>query len=303
MKAVVYEKFGGPEVLQVRQMDTPEPGPDQVLCDVAAAGVNPFDWKLRRGYFASFFDFAFPVVTGMDFAGTVTEVGANVTRFAVGDRVFGMNLLVPMKHGSYAEKTIASEAVLARLPDALSFTEGAALPMPTLTAAQAVRGLEAGQVCLIQAGAGGVGAVAIQLARRAGAKVYTTASVANHDRVRQLGADVVIDYRAEDFSKAIDEPLDLIVDSVGGDTLARSYDLLAPQGKLVSLVEPPDASRYEGRMFGTSPDGTQLQDLALLFADGTLQVAPIETRSLDEAAAAQSDCEAGRVHGKLVLSV
>ncbi|MEM6995132.1 MAG: NADP-dependent oxidoreductase [Myxococcota bacterium] len=294
MKAMLYEAFGGPEVLRLGEVDEPRPADGELLVEVAYAGVNPFDWKLRRGYFGSMFEFVFPVVAGMDFAGTVTRVAGDVRGFAVGDRVMGMNFSLPMRGGSYGEFTAVAAAQVAAVPRGMSLERAAALPMAALTAAQALAELKSGDVCLIQAGAGAVGTVAIQLAKRAGAKVYTTASASNLGFVRSLGADVAIDYRAQDFAHEIDEPLDRIVDCIGGDVLAKSYDLLAPGGTLVSMVEPPDPTRYDAPMFGVVSQGEQLAPLARTFADGGLVAPRFETRPLAEGAQAHADSEAGR---------
>ena len=315
MRAVVFDKFGGPEVLELREIETPQPGLGQVLIEVRYAGVNPIDWKIRRGYFESFFQYEFPVVTGFDVAGVVKDVGPDAGRFKPGDRVFGMNLFEPIRHGAYAELTIAPEAVLATLPDALSFADGAALPLASLTARHAVMDfgeLESGQACLVHAAAGGVGSIAVQLAKNAGARVYGTASVKNRDYVMRLGLDHFIDYTAEDFTAVISaaEPdgLDLIVDAVGGETLGKAYPLLKTGGRLASLVDYPsdEIAQHHGveaKFMGTVPDGEQLEDFASQFGRGDLKLPDLTEHPLEKAVGAQQQSEAGHARGKVVLAI
>lgn len=303
MKAVVYDGFGGPEVLQMREVEVPLAEGDRVQVAVQAAGVNPFDIKLRRGDFASAFEFRFPVCAGMDFAGVVTACGPDAAGFEVGDRVCACVIDVPISRGAYAEVAVAPAPLLAKVPPAISLRQAAALPMAGLTAWQALEGLRAGQRVLVHAGAGGVGGYAIQLAKRAGAFVYTTASARNHEYVRALGADHPIDYTHEDLRTAIGRPLDRVVDTVGGDVLAGAYDLLAEGGVLVPLVQPPDPARSPASMLALRPDGVRLRQLLALAAAGELRWPTIDTRPLREAGRAHAHSEAGHVQGKLVLEV
>jgi NADPH2:quinone reductase len=206
MHAVIIRQTGGPEVFEYAEIDTPDPGPGEVLVRVAYAGVNPADWKNRQGYLAQYRPYVFPYVVGFDAAGVVAAVGEGVSGFAEGDRVF-----TPTNHGqggqgSYAEYAIASVDRVARIPDTLGFREAAALPVAALTAWQGLfdrGGLQAGQMAMIHGGSGGLGSFAVQFARLAGARVAASCSTPNVDYLCDLGVERVIDYREEDISAAI----------------------------------------------------------------------------------------------------
>ncbi|MBF4630945.1 NADP-dependent oxidoreductase [Clavibacter michiganensis subsp. phaseoli] len=249
MKAVVLTAYRKPLVVA----DVPEPtvGSHDVLVRVEAAGLNHLDEKLRAGEFRSISPLRLPTVLGHDVAGTVLEVGSAVRAFRVGDEVFGR--VRDGRIGTFAERVAVDEADLAPVPERLSLVEAASLPLVALTAWQAlvVRGkVGPGQRVLVHAGSGGVGSIAIQLAAHLGATVATTAGAANADFVRGLGADVVIDHRAEDFAERL-SGYDLVLDSRGGDDLDRSLRVLAPGGLAVGISGPPDPDF--ARAAGLSP--------------------------------------------------
>lgn len=303
MRAIEQVASGGPEVLQPVELPVLQAQPGEVLLRVAAAAINPIDWKRRergRG--------PFPFVPGYDVAGVVVAVGEGVEGWPCGDAAVGW--LWRGRQGGYAEYVPVPVADLARKPPALSFREAAAFPLVALTAWGVLFDegrLQPGQRVLIHAGAGGVGSIAIQLAKRHGAYVITTASARNHDYVRALGADEAIDYAAVDFASAVRD-VDLVLDAVGGDTLSRSVGVLRRGGRLVSIVATPDAAacaaagiHCAARDLDPAP-GT-LAAIAERFARGELSL-PVERHfPLAEAASAQELNRAGRTRGKIVLDV
>lgn len=238
VRAFVVDKYKGP----LHEAEVPEPtaGDRDVLVRVAAAGLNQLDEKIRTGEFKQILPYKLPLPLGHDVAGTVIEVGAAVRGFKPGDAVYGR--VRDGRIGTFAERIAVDEADLALSPSTISAVEAASLPLVALTAWQAlvVRGnLQPGQKILIHAGAGGVGSIAIQLAKHLGATVATTAGGSSADFVRSLGADVVIDYRAQDFEKEI-FGYDLVLDSLGGENLEKSLRILRPGGKAIGISGPPD---------------------------------------------------------------
>ncbi|TDW92786.1 alcohol dehydrogenase [Kribbella pratensis] len=249
MRAFVVKQYKGP----VQQADVPEPvvGEHDVLVQVRAAGLNMLDEKIRAGEFRRILPYKLPLILGNDVAGTVLGVGAKVRGFRLGDEVYAR----PGKDriGTFAERIAVAEADLALKPASVSLEEAASLPLVALTAWQALveRGnLQPGQRVLIHAGSGGVGTVAIQLAKYLGATVATTVSAGNADFVRELGADFVIDYRSQDFEQLV-EGYDLVLDSLGGKNLEKSLRVLRPGGKAIGIAGPPDAAF--GREVGANP--------------------------------------------------
>jgi NADPH:quinone reductase-like Zn-dependent oxidoreductase len=310
MKAVRQEEVGGPEVLRLVEVERPEPGPTEVLVRVRAAGVNPTDWKFRaRGGWVG----TPPFVLGWDVSGVVEALGPGAALLRPGDEVFGM-LRYPTGHGAYAEYVVAPARTFVRKPPSLDFVRAAAVPLAGLTAWQALvdtAGLEAGQRVLVHAAAGGVGHLAVQLAKARGAYVLGTASAAKHEFVRSLGADEVIDYRAVDFAEAAGE-VDVVLDTIGGEYGLRSLATLRIGGVLVSLVlsQPGEGLAEAAAERGVrtesilvEPDHTALSALADLLAEGRLKVHVEQTFPLADAAKAHELGETGRVTGKLVLTV
>lgn len=240
MKAWFIRSYGGPEVLDAGELPEPTVGPRDVLIEIRAASVNPIDWKIRQGALRPLIKYAFPLILGNDLSGEVIAVGSEVTRFQVGDQVFART--DKQRIGTFAERIAMSEDEVAKKPERLGHAEATALPLVGLTAWQAfvdVGHLEPGHKVLIHAGAGGVGTVAIQLAKHLGAHVAATASEPKHALLRELGADTCIDYRHEDFA-ARGKEYDLVLDSVGGDTLKKSFAVVRPGGLVVSIAGVPD---------------------------------------------------------------
>lgn len=317
MKAVYYEKHGGPEVLQIGERPVPEPGDNQVLVQVAAAAVNPIDRRLRSGELQEYITRTFPVVPGWDLAGRIVKVGANVTDWQIGDEVLGLAFTWSIQHGSYAEYAPIDASSIAVKPSSLSFLEAASLPLVSLTAWQALAEfgeLAAGKTVLIQAGAGGVGSVAIPMAKRLGAKVYTTARAANFDYVRSLGADEVIDYTVSDYRQVIrehePEGVDLVLEALLGEGIAEDAIRLAKTGGAVAYLnnEPPEMAEIAERNIKAEflhhrPDGAMLTELVALFESGSLMIPKIELITLDAAQEAHRRSESGRTVGKLVFRI
>ena len=315
MKAMIIEEYGGPQNLKEAEVPDPAPGDDQVLIEIVCAGVNPVDWMIREGLAAEAYPFEFPIILGSDAAGTIAAVGRNVADFAVGEKVFVASSKESDPNGSYAEYIAADAVSVAPIPGNLSFAQAAGVPLAALTAWQALfdfAGLAAGNAVLVHAGAGGVGSFAIQFAKHAGATVLTTASRVNHGYVTELGADVAVDYRAEDVVAAVKAThqggIDVVLDTVGGEAQRAAFAVLKPGGVLVSIVEPPDPALAEQHRVKAddivySADGRQLREIAALIEAGAVKPAAIKEIPLDEAARAQVASRAGHVRGKLVLRV
>src|ERR1700748_436636 len=241
MKAAYIERHGGPDVLKYGDMPDPVAGPGQVVVDIVAASVNGADWKVREGKSGQLSHF--PYILGRDFSGAVSALGESVADLRVGDEVFAV--CDAGQEGAYAEKIAIKAAIVAKKTDALSHVDAAALALAGLTADVTLEDtlkLKKGETILIQGGAGGVAAFAIQLAKHLGARVITTASAANHDYVRQIGADEIIDYNAVDFTEAV-TGCDAVFDTVGGDVAQRSYKVLKPGGRAAFIASGPKAPK------------------------------------------------------------
>src|SRR5512139_1006389 len=230
VRAMVIEAFGGPERLKAAEVPTPVAGDEEVLIALACTSVNPVDWKIGEGMLADMFPHSFPLIPGWDAAGTVSAVGRNADRFKTGDKVFAYCRKPQIQFGTYCEYVAVHESAVALMPGNLGFAEAATVPLTGLTAWQSLfdtAKLSGGEKILIHAGSGGVGSLAIQLAKHAGATVYTTARAVNHDYVRSLGADVAIDYAKENFVDVLRkrEPggIDVVYDTIGGHVQQRSY--------------------------------------------------------------------------------
>ncbi|MGI5132988.1 NADP-dependent oxidoreductase [Pseudonocardia sp. CA-107938] len=310
MRAVGQRVFGGPEVLQEIELERPEAAAGEIVVRVRAAGVNPTDWKHRAGLTGR----PTPVpVLGWDVSGTVAQVGSGVTLFAPGDDVFGM-LPYPRRPGGYAEYATAPTRSFTRVPANLDHVGAAALPLAALTAHQALvdtADLQPGQRVLVHAAAGGVGHLAVQLAKARGAHVIGTAGAAKHDLLRRLGADELIDYRTTAFDAVLDG-IDVVLDTLAGDVRTRSLEVLRPGGILVSLVadgtEPAAARRAAARgvrMAGlmVEADHAGMRAVAALVEQGELRPHIAATFPLADAAAAHALGERGRTTGKIVLTV
>ena len=318
MKAVFYTEHGTPDVLQVGELPTPVPQEGQVLVRVHAAAVNPIDRRLRGGELQEYISRTFPVVPGWDFAGDIVEIGPGVAGdWQVGDKVMGLAFTWAIQHGTYAEYVPVDATAIAHIPDGADYYQAAALPLVSLTAWQSLQEygeLSAGQTALIQAGSGGVGSVAIPMAKHLGATVYTTCSAANADYVRERGADVVIDYTSEDYAAVIrdksPEGVDLVLETLLGDGIAETAIGLARDNGVVVFMnnEPPEMEEIARRGIKTQflhhrADGAMLAELGQLYESGALPLPPIEVLPLSAAAEAHRRSESTRTRGKLVLSL
>ncbi|WP_309073780.1 NADP-dependent oxidoreductase [Paenarthrobacter sp.] len=329
MKAFVLTQYKKP----LQQIDVPEPelGDRDVLVDVKAAGLNQLDEKIRLGEFKQILPYKLPQVLGHDVAGVVLQVGAKVRSFKPGDEVFAR----PGNDGigTFAERIAVAEEDLAIKPATISMDEAGSLPLVALTAWQALveRGsVRPGQKVLIHAGAGGVGSIAIQLAKYLGATVATTVSAGNKDFARDLGADVVIDYRTEDFAESLHD-YDLVLDSLGGENLERSLTVLKPGGKVIGIAGPPDAAfarqlganallrgvmtlfssgvRRKAKRLGVTYEflfmqasGKQLREIAGLIDAGDIKPVVGRVVPFDQTSEVLAALEKGGVRGKTVVS-
>jgi NADPH:quinone reductase-like Zn-dependent oxidoreductase len=307
MKAVVIHKYGGPEVLKYEDVPRPEPKDDQFLIRVIAAGVNPVDGMIRSGMFANEHR-AFPIILGSDVAGIVEKVGSKITKFKAGDPVFAYVSLD--KTGGYAQYALATEREAAPKPRSLTYVEAAAVPIVATTAWQALvdtAKLGRGQTVLVHGGSGGVGSFAIQIAKARGAKVIATASTANQELLKQLGADVAIDYTKQKFEDTAKD-VDVVLDSIGKDTLARSYGVVKKGGIIVSIVARPDKGELEkhgirGAALSVDPNGDELNEIGKLIDDKKIKVIVSQTFPLSEVIKAQEQVASGHTRGKIVLKV
>jgi NADPH:quinone reductase-like Zn-dependent oxidoreductase len=303
MKAVFIRAVGGPEVLQFGDLPRPEPGPNELQIRVYAAGVNPADWKIREGHLGKP---TFPEIMGIDFSGVIETAGPGVRNFNPGEAVFGT---VEDKSGSYAEYALTTVPRVARKPESLDHVHAAALPVASLTAWQALfdkANLAAKQRVLIHAAAGGVGGFAVQFAKWKGAHVIGTASSQSAAFVRELGADEVIDYRSAKFEE-VARDVDVVFDTIGGDTQERSWRVLKRGGILVSVVQPPaeETAKTHGVqgvfLVCDQKRGDQLARIAELVVSGQVKVRVEKVLPLREARRAQELSQSGHAHGKIVL--
>ncbi|TAL90854.1 MAG: NADP-dependent oxidoreductase [Rhodanobacter sp.] len=306
MKAAFFMKNGGPEVMQYGDVPDPVAGPGQVLVDVHAASVNAADWKVRAGSYAPITEF--PYVPGRDFSGIVSALGAGVTDLAVGDAVFGVCDVG--QEAAYAEKLAIKSAIVARKPDSLSHVECAALALTGITALCAIEDtlqLKSGETILIQGGAGGVASFAIQVAKHIGARVITSASAANHDYLRGLGADQIIDYHKQDVTKVV-SGCDAMFDTVGGDVAMRSFAVLRPGGRAAFIASgntAPVSPRADVKSLRpkVGRDRAHLERILALVAAGVVHIPEITLYALKHAAAAHRVSEGRHLRGKLVFKV
>jgi NADPH:quinone reductase-like Zn-dependent oxidoreductase len=272
-RAVLIRAYGGAQVAQVSRIEQPTPEQGQVLVRVKAAGVNGIDWKIREGQVRNAFALPLPIVLGAEMAGVIEAVGPGASRFSVGDRVMAaMGAL-----GAYAEFVTVNEASLSLTPEALDDIHAAAMPVAAVAAWNSLHHagpIRAGQRILIHGAAGGLGAYAVQYAKRAGAEVFATAGTADLDYVRSLGADSVIDYQSQRFENIV-HAIELVLDYVGGEVLDRSWQVLSQDGVVVGTSSPDILSRTpanrRGLWFMNKPDPQLLEKLAREVASGTLQ--------------------------------
>jgi NADPH:quinone reductase-like Zn-dependent oxidoreductase len=308
MKAAYFEKFGGPEVLQYGDLGDPVAAVDEVIVDVHAASVNAADWKFRAGEYARHAQVKFPQVPGRDFSGVVASVGANINDLKVGDAVFGV--LEAGREGTYAEKIAIRGAVIAKKPESLSHIHAAALALTGLTAIDSLENtlqLKRGETILIQGGAGGVAGFAIQLAKYLGARVITTTSAANVDYVRGLGADQVIDYHAQDFTKVVKD-CDAVFDTVGGEVAQKSFAVLRPGGRAAFIASGAQAPRpSRGDVTALRPPVPRsrqaMERVAELYTTGAVRPPEVRLYRLSQAAEAHRLSQGRHFRGKLIFQV
>ena len=332
VQAVLTERYGDNDRVQLREIDPPRIGPKDLLVRVRAASINPLDSKIRDGKVKTLLHYSFPLLLGNDLSGEIVDIGSDVTRFAKGEAIYAR--LDKERIGAFAELAAVSERAAARKPSNLSHVEAASLPLVGLTSWQALLELgrlERGQKVLIHGGSGGVGTFALQLARHVGATVYTTASARNHELVTRLGADVAIDYRQQRFED-VAKDCDLVFDTQGGETLLRSFSCVRPGGVVVSVGGVPDAKF--ARAWGLNPllvlalgmmtrkvtsaakkqgarfeylfmraDGAQLAQITALVEQDVIKPVLDRTYPLAQAKDALAYSESGRATGKVVLEV
>jgi alcohol dehydrogenase len=292
MKSIQIERYGSSDVMEVNNTASiPSPSPGKILVNVKASGVNPADWKVREGYFQQMAPLQFPSTLGMDFSGVIKQLGENVpSDFKQGDEVYGQASVLRGGSGAFAELALVDKDTIAHKPKSLNHLEAAALPLVGVSAWQALIeniGLSKGQKILIHGGAGGIGSMAIQLAKHLDAYVATTVSTNDKQFVQELGADQVIDYKTEDFEDIIND-CDAVFDTVGGDTYRRSFKVLKDSGIIVSMLEQPNSElmnqhRVKALFQFTPVNRQRLTSLAQWVDQNNIKVIVDKTFSLDEA--------------------
>jgi NADPH:quinone reductase-like Zn-dependent oxidoreductase len=306
MKAIVVHEYGSPEVARFEDAPVPAPKENEALVKVIAAGVNPADALAVSGKHAKEWGTQLPLVPGYDIAGTVVKIGAAVTKLKPGDAVYGY----PLMGGGWAQYCAVAETDAALTPKSATFTEAAAVPLAALTAWQALVdtiGLKSGQTILIQGGSGGVGSLAVQLAKLRGARVLATASTANQEMLKQLGVDVAIDYTKQKFEE-IARDVDAVLDTVGGETFIRSCKVVKKGGIVCTLVgaeRPAGIEHLDIRVVGlwVKPNAEQLSEIAKLIDEKKLKPMVTEELPLSEGVRALKQAETHHTRGKMVLKV
>lgn len=315
MQAVVLPKFGETELFELQDIERPSPGPGEVLVRVVASGTNPVDTKLRAG--GSWAGLNPPVVLGYDAAGVVEEVGPGVTDFQAGDEVYYTPEIFNNQRGSYAEYNVAPASIMARKPANLSFAEAAAIPLAGGTAWEAVirrLQLQPGETVLIQGGAGGVGSFAVQFARAAGGRVLATAGSDNQETLRELGADVALDYTKDDVVERVKEETagrgaDAVFETAGENRVARSLPALRPFGRIATILPPQGdlTALYLNNMtlYGVflTREGQRLDEMRAVFERGQARPLVDQVLPLEDVGKAHARLETGHGRGKVVLQV
>lgn len=307
MRAITYDTFGSADVLSLTDVPEPHIGPDVVVIETKAVGLNPVDWKVRQGYLEGVIDTVLPAIPAWDVAGVVVKVGLDTPEFSVGDEIFAYARKDTVHDGALAERMAVPVRTAALKPRSLTFEEAAAVPLAGLTALQSVRraGVSAGDTVLIHGGAGGVGGFGIQLAVLAGATVVATASDANHDYLRSLGATPVAygEGLSERALAAAPGGYDVVIDFAGGASLDSTPAVLKPGGRVVSIADSRARSEFGGQYVWVRPSQADLTELARLFDAGALRVEVAQVFPFDDAADAFRRLESGHVRGKVVVRV
>lgn len=307
MKAIRIHAYGEPEVLIYEDAPKPEPKEGEVLIRVHATSINPIDWKIRSGYMKTMVDLPVPLILGWDASGEVVSTGVGVTEFKAGDAVYTM---LGMKAGAYAEYVTVSASLVTLKPQSLNYIHAAAVPLVSLTAWQALfdlAGLKEEQRLLIHGAAGGLGSTAVQLAKAKGAYVIGTASSNNVEFLQQLKADEVIDYRTTKFEDIVRD-IDVVFDTVGGETLERSFSVLKKGGFLVSAVNSPSeavstAHSVQGAKVFAKPNAARLKEVAALIDAGLVKTIVETILPLKEVRKGHESSQSGHTRGKIVLQV
>jgi NADPH:quinone reductase-like Zn-dependent oxidoreductase len=308
MKAIQFQEYGGPEVLTLGEVPAPSPGADEVCVRTIASSLNPFDGKLRAGMFKDSIPLQLPIIPGWEASGLVESVGAHITRFKPGDAVFTYPAFNP--GGTYAEFFVAKAAHVAMKPRTISFTEAAAIPMTAQTAWTALIGVgevAAGQRVLIHGAAGGVGSMAVQLAKWRGAYVIGTGSGESRALAESLGVDEFIDYRTTQFKDVV-HGVDLVLETIGGQTQEDSWGVLRAGGILIATAQPPTPERAKAagvraQFINTQPNADALEQIGSLADLGKLRPIIGKEFSLAQAAQAHALMHSGKANGKIVLQV
>ena len=308
MRAVVIEKYGGVDVLEIKDIPMPIVGEHDLLIEVYAASVNPVDWKVREGYLKELVPHKFPLVLGWDVAGIVKETRSHTSLFRAGDRVFSRTDIA--RNGTYAEYVAVDEGLVALMPDNLSFREAAAVPLACQTAWQAlveIAQVKQGDKVLIHAASGGVGSFAVQIAKYKGAHVAATCGTANTRLVKSLGTDEVIDYTAADFSEVLHD-FDIVLDTMGGDIYRKSFKIVKKGGTVVSLIERPDEalarnSGAKAEYMFLQPERKRLSQIAALLSEGKIKPVLGIVLPLEEVKKAHTISQSHHAKGKIVLTL
>ena len=308
MKAVRIHEYGNSNVLAFEDAPKPSITAEDVLIRVVASSVNPVDWKIREGYLQEMISYEMPLTLGWDVSGVVEAVGADVTRFNVGDAVYSRPDIT--RNGTYAEFVVVRESEIAHKPKTISHNEAASLPLAGITAWEALitsAEISPGQRVLIHAGSGGVGSLAIQLAKSRGAYVIATTSGKNQALVESLGADQVIDYQKQNFAETLQD-IDVVFDTLGGDIQDSSWGVLKPGGILVSIVSPPSEDKAKelgvrSAFVFIQPNAYILEQFAKLVDQGKIRPIVGAEFALEDIEKAHALSESGRAIGKIVLSV
>ncbi|AKB19266.1 MULTISPECIES: NADP-dependent oxidoreductase [unclassified Methanosarcina] len=304
MKAVRIHEFGGPEVLKYEKIPEPHPGPGEIRIRIIATGVNPIDWKIRRGLLG---EMPLPMTMGLDVAGIVDAQGREKGPFQSGEEVFAK---VSIGQGGYAEYTVVNSSQAARKPRSIGFIESASIPTAGLAAWQSlfdIAGLEKGQSILIHGAAGGVGSFAVQFAKWKGAYIFGTASEKNKQFLKSIGADEFIDYKNQRFEDVAGK-VDVVLDTIGGDTFERSWEVLKPGGFLVSTVagipeKAPEKHGVRAQTLMTQANGGELAQIAAIIDEQPIKPVVTTVLPLSEARKAHEMSESRHTRGKIVLRV
>ena len=306
MKAIVAHEYGGPEVLKLEEVPVPNPKDNEILVRVIASGVNPADPLILGGKFAKEFGTHLPLILGYDMAGVVVKTGAKVTKLKVGDPVYAYLLW----GGGWAEYCISNETESAIKPKSLTFTEASAVPLAALTAWQAlidIGKIQGGQTVLIHGGSGGVGSFAIQIAKARGARVIATASAANQDLLKQLGADVSIDYTKPNWKETVHD-VDFALLPVGGETMRRTYGVMKKGGTIATLISQADPAELQkrgirGAPVFSHPNANELAEITKLIDAGKIKPIVSQVLPLTDAAKGDAEAETHHTRGKIVLKI